>query len=110
MDPAFSPDSTRIVYTIVDPQFGWDTWVVPALGGQPQKLLPNASGLTWIDPTHVLFSEIKSGVHMAIETAQESRQGERDVYVPSDNRGMAHRSAPSPDGKWVLVTEMLIGQ
>ena len=25
-----------------------DTWVVPVLGGQPQRLLANAEGLTWI--------------------------------------------------------------
>jgi eukaryotic-like serine/threonine-protein kinase len=109
MGPAFSPDGSRIAYTVVDPKFGWDTWVVPVLGGEPQKLLPNASGLTWIDNTHVLFSEFKVGVHVAIVTSQESRQGERDVYVPQNDRGMAHRSAISPDGKWVLVTEMLFG-
>jgi serine/threonine protein kinase/Tol biopolymer transport system component len=109
MGPAFSSDGSRIAYTVIDPKFGWDTWVVPVLGGEPQELLPNASGLTWIDNTHVLFSEFKGGVHVAIVTAQESREGERDVYVPPNDRGMAHRSALSPDGKWVLVTEMLIG-
>ena len=38
MSPAFSPDGARIAYTTVDPQFNWDTWVVPALGGEPQLL------------------------------------------------------------------------
>jgi eukaryotic-like serine/threonine-protein kinase len=109
MGPVFSPDGSRIAYTVIDPKFGWDTWVVPVLGGDPQKLLPNTSGLSWIDKTHVLFSEIKNGAHMAIVTAQESREGERDVYVPASDRGMAHRSELSPDGKWVLVTEMLMG-
>jgi Tol biopolymer transport system component len=28
------------------------------------------------------------------------------VYVPASENGMAHRSYPSPDGKWVLLAEM----
>jgi Tol biopolymer transport system component len=69
-------------------------------------VLPNAAALTWIDRQHVLFSEIKRGVLMAIVTAAESRMGERDVYVPTLEEGMAHRSWLSPDGKWVLFAEM----
>jgi hypothetical protein len=33
---AFSPEGTRIAYTIVDKGFSWDTWTVPVLGGQAQ--------------------------------------------------------------------------
>ena len=83
MSPAFSPDGTRIAYTTVDPQFRWDTWMVPVLGGEPQLLLKNASGLVWTGPRQVLFSEIKMGVHMGIVAAEESRMGQRDVYLPS---------------------------
>jgi len=43
---------------------------------------------------------------MAIVTAEESRAGSRDLYVPPHERGMAHRSYPSPDGKSILVVEM----
>jgi len=39
-------------------------------------------------------------------TSRESRAESRDVYVPPRERGMAHRSALSPDHKWVLVAEM----
>jgi WD40 repeat protein len=39
-------------------------------------------------------------------TAEESRAGSRDLYVPPHERGMAHRSYPSPDGKWMLLVEM----
>jgi Tol biopolymer transport system component len=53
-----------------------------------------------------LFSEIKAGVNMAIVTSDESRMQERDVYVPPTARGMAHRSALSPDGRNVLLAEM----
>lgn len=106
MSPVFSPDGSRIAYTVVDPSFGWDTWIVPMLGGEPRRMLPNASGLTWIGGQRILFSEIKSGVHMAIVTSVESRAEERDIYVPPHERGMAHRSYLSPDGKSVLLVEM----
>ena len=75
MSPVFSPDGSRIAYTTVDPEFGWDTWVVPTLGGEPQRWLRNASGLIWTGPRQVLFSEIKKGPHMGIVAAEESRIG-----------------------------------
>ncbi len=103
MSPVFSPDGSRVAYST---QFPWDTWVVPVLGGEPRPLLANASGLRWIDPNHILFSEIKTGIHMALVTSEESRTGQRDVYVPPLERGMAHRSVISPDRKSVLVIEM----
>ncbi len=109
MSPAFSPDGSRIAYTAVDGR-DWDTWVVPVLGGDARPWLPNASGLVWIDPSRLLFSEIKNkGLHMAVVTAGESRAGLRDVYVPAHERGMGHRSYPSPDGKSVLLVEMDAG-
>ena len=43
----------------------------------------NASGLNWIAPGKVLFSEIKTGIHMGIATSDDRRQHVRDVYSPS---------------------------
>jgi len=100
----FSPDGSRIAYGVTTPN--WQTWVVPVLGGKPQLLLSNATGLTWIDAEHVLFSEIKTGVHLAVVTSTESRSEQRDVYVPPNEHHMAHFAALSPDHKWVLVGEM----
>ena len=102
--PIFSPDGSRIAYGTAG--LNWQTWVVPVLGGQPQLLLSNATGLSWIDARHVMFSEIKSGVHLSVVTATESRSEQRDVYVPPDENHMAHFSYLSPDHKWVLVAEM----
>jgi eukaryotic-like serine/threonine-protein kinase len=110
MSPVFSSDGSRIAYTALDGSFGWDTWLVPVLGGTEQLWLPNASGLTWIDPQRLLFSEIKKGEHMAIVTATESRAEARDVYVPPHERGMAHRSYLSPDSNSALVVEMDNGE
>jgi eukaryotic-like serine/threonine-protein kinase len=103
MSPVFSPDGSQIAYTVPG---HWDTWVVPTLGGEPRLILPNASGLTWIDAQRLLFSEIKQGRHMAIVTSMENRNAERDVYLPPGEASMAHRSYVSPDGKWVLVAWM----
>jgi eukaryotic-like serine/threonine-protein kinase len=101
--PRFSPDGSRIAYTTVD---SWETWVVPVLGGEPRVMLSNASGLTWIDDQHVLFSEIKKGWHFCIVTSTASRAEARDIYVPAQESGMAHFSDLSPDRKWALVVEM----
>jgi Tol biopolymer transport system component len=106
MSPVFSPDGARIAYTTLNPQWSWDTRVVPVLGGEPQLLLRNASGLVWTGPRQVLFSELKMGVHMGLVAAEESRMGARDVYLPTDAPAMAHRSYLSPDGRWVLLVEM----
>jgi Tol biopolymer transport system component len=105
LSPEFSPDGSRIAYTTVTGS-AWDTWAVPLLGGESRLMLANAEGLTWIDETTILFSEIKKGIHMALATASENRENSRDIYVPPRERGMTHRSAISPDHKWVLLTEM----
>jgi Tol biopolymer transport system component len=76
------------------------------LGGEPTLLMANAEGMTWIGRDHMLFSEIKQGMHIAVVTSGESRSGQRDVYVPAHERAMAHFSHLSPDGRWVLVVEM----
>jgi hypothetical protein len=57
-----------------------------------------------------MFSEIKSGEHMAIVDSTELRAELRNIYVPPHERGMAHRSYLSPDGKWVLLVEMDNGE
>jgi serine/threonine protein kinase len=107
MSPSFSPDGSQIAYTSLPGSNRWDIWRVPVLGGQPGLWLTNAAGLVWSGTGRILFSEIKGhDIHMAIVTSDESRAGERDVYVPASDRGMAHRSYPSPDGKWALVVEM----
>jgi len=109
MSPVFSPDGSRIAYTTIDDRGEWDTWVVPVLGGEPRRWLPNASGLVWIDKQKVLFSEKirgSEGNHMKLVAAEESRAGARDLYVPMPKGAMAHRSYPSPDGMWVLAAEM----
>jgi serine/threonine protein kinase len=103
--PVFTPDGSRVAYTELK-SGQWDTWTVPVLGGQPVRLLPNASGLTWFADHQVLFSEIKTGIHMGIVTATDSRAASREIYFPPDEHAMAHYSYVSPDRRSVLVVEM----
>jgi eukaryotic-like serine/threonine-protein kinase len=105
MGPQFSSDGSTIAYTVFTSN-EFDTWTVPVLGGEPRLLFRNTEGLTWIDSGHLLFSEMVSGVQMAIATSTSTRDQMRYVYVPPRERGMAHRSALSPDHKWVLLVEM----
>ena len=105
--PVFTPDGSRIAYSQVTAG-SWDTWTVPVLGGQPTRLLPNASGLTWITDQRVLFAEIMAGtsLHMGIVTATQGRAESREIYFPTHESAMAHYSYASPDLKSVLVVEM----
>ena len=103
---AFSPDGSRIAYTVLEDQLGWNSYTISSLGGDSKLLLPNAAGLTWLDDHRLLFSEIKMVPHMGIVTATENRSQHREVYFPTHERAMAHYSYASPDRKWVLVVEM----
>ena len=104
MGVAFTPDSSAVTYTVL--KSGWVTYMAPVLGGEPRMFLPNAENLHVLSDRQLLFSEIKSGIHMALVTSGEGRTAQRDIYVPETDRGMAHLSALSPNGKQVLITEM----
>ena len=101
---SFSPDGSRIAYTVLQNSF--DTYTVSSLGGEPQLLLSNAAGLSWLNDRQLLFSRVKTGLHMGIATSALDGSDLREIYFPSHERGMAHYSYPSPDRKWVLVVEM----
>jgi DNA-binding winged helix-turn-helix (wHTH) protein/Tol biopolymer transport system component len=103
---AFSTDGSKIAYTVWGDGHGWNTFATSPLGGEPSLLLANAAGLTWLDEHHLLFSEIKAGMHMGIVTATASRTGHHEVYFPQHERAMAHYSYASPDRRWALVIEM----
>jgi len=107
--PVFTPDGSGVVYTQLETTrdgLSWDTFTVPVLGGEPTRLMPNASGLTFLRSGQVLFAEIRDGLHMGIVTATERRSEARDIYFPSHQLGMAHFAHASPDNQWMLVVEM----
>lgn len=102
---AFSPDGSEIAYTVLEPST-FSTYEVSALGGEPHLLLNNAAGLVWLDPQHLLFSELRGGLHLGIVTATLTRSDLRDIYFPAHERGMAHYAFPSPDRRRALIVEM----
>jgi DNA-binding winged helix-turn-helix (wHTH) protein/Tol biopolymer transport system component len=107
--PSFTSDGSRVAYSVVafdHPSTSWDTWTVPVTVGPPERLLPNASGLTFIGPHEVMYSEFKTGIHLGLATSLEDRARHRDIYWPAHERGMAHYSHLSPDRRSVLVVEM----
>ncbi|HEY2019316.1 MAG TPA: hypothetical protein VGH38_37670, partial [Bryobacteraceae bacterium] len=73
----------------------------------PALLMSNASSMRWAGPHQVLFAEARAGFHMGLVTATENRSAPRNVYLPRSPQGMVHFFEPSPDGKWVLLVEML---
>lgn len=101
---AFSPDGSQVAYTVIDP--AWATYTVSVLGGEPRLFLNNAAGLTWLDRGHVLFSTVRSGLHMGIATATVTGEKVREIYFPPHERAMAHYSYASPDRKSALIVEM----
>jgi len=105
---SFSPDGDHIAYTIFPIASRlFQTYTVSTLGGDSELFLPNSAGLSWLDSGHLLFSEIKSGIHMGIVTSKLDRSDLREIYFPAHERGMAHYSYLSPDKKWVLLAEMV---
>jgi eukaryotic-like serine/threonine-protein kinase len=108
-DPVFTPDGSRVAYTIHNlKERTWSTWTTPVLGGPSTRLMPNAAGLSWYGNDRIVFSEVMAGtvVHMGIMTAQENRADEHEVYFPNHERGMAHYSYPAPDQHSILIVEM----
>jgi DNA-binding winged helix-turn-helix (wHTH) protein/Tol biopolymer transport system component len=104
---AFSPDGSEIAYGVLDPP-NFSTYTVSILGGDSHLLLRNAAGLSWLDKTQLLYSEIPtgSGIHLGVVTGTALSTGIREVYFPPHERGMAHYSYASPDRHWALVVEM----
>src|ERR1700728_4022721 len=100
---AFSPDGSRIAYTVGVA----DSWTVPVLGGASSHWLTVGTP-SWIatgggQPRIMFSAGTGEGIHMGIFTATESRADQRQVYLPNDVTGMAHRSYLSPDGRSVLA-------
>lgn len=102
----FSPDDSRVVYTMVMPGLKWDSWQVPVLGGSPQPFLANASGLNWVDDHHLVYSSIKSGLHIVIVTSDQSQTDTKEICFPASEGGMSRKALPSRLMASYIITAM----
>ncbi len=75
-------------------------------------MLANAAALTWVGNRRVLFSEMKGkGVLMGIcRTLPKTGVTHATCMCPLPIAGMAHRSYLAPNGKSVLVAEMIVAE
>ncbi len=103
---AFSPDGSQVAYSALEGP-GFSTYAVSIFGGDVHLLLINAAGLTWLDEHQLLFSRIRSGMHLGIVTGPTTGDHFRELYFPPHERAMAHYSYASPDRRSALVVEMV---
>ncbi len=104
-NPVFSADSSQIAYTAVTGKT-FETRVVPVFGGESRVLLDNAAGLRWLGSDEVLFSRIRSGLHMGVVRGKLTTQQFRELYYPANQEEMAHYSFASPDRRVAVVVQM----
>ncbi len=102
---AFSPDGSEILYSVIDPPY-FSTYAVPVSGGEPHLFLKNAAAVSWLNDHQLLFSRLRSGLHLGVVTGSVTGADTRDIYFPAHQRGMAHYSYASPDRHWILIVEM----
>lgn len=102
--PTFSLDGSQILYTaVVEKTF--KTYAVSVLGGEPHLVLNNAAGLSQLGPEQILFSRIRSGLHMGLVMGTLTTQHFRDVYFPSNEGAMVQYSFASPDRTTAILVE-----
>ena len=104
-NPTFSPDGSRLAYTILDAK-SFDTKVVSIRGGQSRLLLHNAAGLNWLGPDQLLFSYFAEGWHMGVVRGTRTGEHLQDLYFPDAQQGLALYSFASPDRTAAIVVEM----
>ena len=74
--PCWSPDGTTIAYARLNDWGRWDIWQVPALGGTPRRLIPNAADPAWSRDGELLaYANLATGtIWVSDSEGQNARQ------------------------------------
>ena len=106
MSPVFSPDGSRIAYTVNDGN-SWDTWEVPTVRGAGSSLAAQRLGpdLVWRGRSPVLGDQDRAA-HDDRQVAREPSGISRPLSSSAPRRAWLTAHYVSPDGTRALVVEM----
>lgn len=111
--PRFSPDGTKVLFCRsksgwvserdANNSDKWDLYTVPTEGGEPEKVISNASWGSWIDKDEVLFVRgtkiFRSKLGSGEETQIMDSEGVSDL-----GGALLQQPELSADGKFIAIT------
>ena len=104
--PRWSPDGARIAYGRLNGSGLWDIWVVPALGGTPRRILPEATDPAWSPEGRRLAyaNRATNGIWMSDAIGGNARA------VTQPEAGLLHaQPAFSRDGRQIAFVRRMTG-
>ena len=104
--PQFSPDGSRIAYTVVAEDWKWDTWSVSITGDEPRLMLRNGNALNWTADGGLIFAQYKEGAHLGIVRSDASGGNQEEIWFPPLPWQMAHQAALTRDGSRIAILYM----
>jgi eukaryotic-like serine/threonine-protein kinase len=100
--PSWSPDGSMLAYARLNHWGIWDLWQVPALGGTPRRVIPNAADPSWSPDGHSLaYLNLADG---AIWICGTSGENARQAVPPWKANGWDTQPRFSPDGRKIAFS------
>ncbi len=112
MDPALSPDGTRVIYARIDQTQGSSLWMSSLAGGAPVGVTKdepeNPFGGSWSpDGNWFVYVALRDGKPV-LEKVKTSGQAKPEL-LKADIQGISQLPVWSPAGDWILSGEGRVG-
>jgi len=104
-EPAWSPDGLTVAFTREWPDGGVEVWTVPAVGGEPRRIVVQASSPSWSpDGKRLAFVQRGLGRSTSILIVEANGRSSHQVTRPED---AYFHSEPewSPDGRTIAFVK-----